>query len=112
MTANRPGATGPVNPPRLRWKNARKQQGKNRKKRPKGERQMIIEKKITLFTNNKEFNFEYGKKMTWNGTEEMPVGIETFEDEVMIAFKSGRKLNFHGIPSLFESFTDHADVPF
>jgi hypothetical protein len=73
---------------------------------------MIIEKKITLFTNNEEYNFEYGEEMTWNGKKEKPVKIETFDLDVMISFKSGRELNFHGIPFLFESFTDPADVPF
>jgi hypothetical protein len=112
MTANRPGATGPASPRRLRRENARKQQGKNREKQAKGERQMISEKKITLFTNNEEFNFEYGKKMTWNGAEEMPVKIETYGLNVMVVFSSGRILNFSGMPFLFESFTDPADVPF
>jgi hypothetical protein len=111
MTANRPGATGLASLPRLRRGNARKQQRKNRK-RPKGERQMIIEKKITLFTNNEEFYFEYGKKVTWNGAEEMPVRIDTYDLDVTVVFKSGRILNFSGIPFLFESFTDPADVPF
>jgi hypothetical protein len=73
---------------------------------------MIIEKKITLFGNSREFHFEYGKEMTWIGKKETPVKIETFDLDVMISFKSGRELNFHGIPFLFESFTDPADVPF
>jgi hypothetical protein len=73
---------------------------------------MIIEKKITLFVNNRKFHFEFGKGISWNGENETPVSIEALEFDVMIAFKSGRELNFHGIPFLYERFTDPADVPF
>ena len=71
-----------------------------------------IEKKITLFLKNEEIYFEWGVKKPWNGKEEMPEKIETYDHEVRIVFKSGRELYFSGIPFIYERFTDPADIPF